>query len=151
MPEEAPEGEQKGQRPGVKQPTAMKRKANIRKSRKVRADKRKPGSLHRRVRHLLGGSIKVPVRKSGFGKYLDLDGLIPADANCIMVLLNSGGGLNAGWPKPIGFIKLTHQLYVEDLKELLEAQAKENPDFANTRWVTICPIRSSEYVDVWSA
>lgn len=29
----------------------MKRKATIRKSRKVRAGKRKPGSLHRLVRH----------------------------------------------------------------------------------------------------
>lgn len=103
------------------------------------------------VTALLGGSIKVPVRKSCFGKYLDLDGLIPDAADCIMVLLNSGGGLNAGWPKPVGFIKLTHQLYVEDLKELLESQAKENPDSFDTRWVTICPIRSSEYVDVWSA
>lgn len=104
------------------------------------------------VTALLGGSIKVPVRKSGFGKYLDLDGLIPPDANCIMVLLNSGGGLNAGWPKPIGFIKLTHQLYVADLENLLREQAAQHDGFTSgTRWITVCPIRSSEYVDVWSA
>ena len=42
--------ERRGQRPGGEQPETMKRKATIRKSRKVRAGKRKPDSLHCRVR-----------------------------------------------------------------------------------------------------
>lgn len=103
---------------------------------------------------LLGGFIKVPVQKSQFGKYLDLTGLIPDEADCIMVMLNSGGGLNAGWPKPIGFVRLTHQLYLADIEKLLTQQAenalKANGWVSETRWVTVAPMRSADYVDVWS-
>jgi len=71
-----------------------------------------------------------------------------------MVLLNSGGGINAGWPKPVGFLKLPHQLYLADLEKLLTDQAKSS-DLAQlytvgTRWVTVIPLRSKDYVDVWS-
>lgn len=101
---------------------------------------------------LLGGTIKVPVRESRFGPQLDLDGLIPDGADCVMVLLNSGGGLHAGFPKPIGFLKLPHQLYVSDLEALLKEQAAQNPEFyAHPYWVTVVPVRSAEYVDVWAA
>lgn len=103
---------------------------------------------------LLGGFIQVPVRESAFGKYLDLTGRIPKDATCIMVMLNSGGGLNAGWPKPIGFLRLTHQLYLKDVEKLLREQAKNTEDavftVGGTLWVTVAPIRPEEYVDVWS-
>jgi hypothetical protein len=103
---------------------------------------------------LLGGFVQVPIRESTFGKYLGLDSCIPRDCDAIMVLLNSGGGLNAGWPKPIGFLRLPHQLYLADLEKLLKDQAKD-ADIAKlyvngTRWITVIPLRSKDYVDVWS-
>lgn len=102
---------------------------------------------------LCGGFIQVPVRRDKtFGRYLDLTGKIPVDADCIMVMVNSGSGLNAGYPKPVGFLRLTHQLYLRDIEELLKAQSEndKNTWLAGTKWVTIAPICSSEYVDVWS-
>lgn len=103
---------------------------------------------------LLGGAIQVPVREGAFGKYLDLSGKLPSDADCIMILVNSGGGLNAGFPKPVGFVRLTHQLYLKDLEKLLAEQAKNAAEHdyccPNTLWVTAIPIRSSEYVDIWA-
>lgn len=98
-------------------------------------------------RPFLRGVINVPVGKSGFGEYIDLSDQIPADADCIIVLVNSGGGLNAGHPKPVGFVMLPHQLYLEDLEELIETQTREN---RSPIWITAIPIRSSEYIDIWT-
>lgn len=109
---------------------------------------RRAGSMR-----LLGGFIGAPVRRDNtFGPWIDLGGRIPEEADCIMVLVNSGGGLNAGYPKPVGFLKLTHQLYLRDIEELLKAQAENDAQsFSNgTRWITVVPIRSKEYVDVWT-
>ena len=102
---------------------------------------------------LFGGFVRVPVRRDKtFGRWLDLTDKIPADANCIMVMVNSGVGLNAGYPKPVGFLRLSHQLYLRDIEELLKAQSENDAQsFSNgTLWVTVAPIRSGEYVDVWS-
>lgn len=105
---------------------------------------------------LLNGNIKVPVAKSHFGDYLKLDGLIPSECDCVMILVNTGGGLNAGFPQPVGFLKLTHQIYVKDIQELVErwhasrdnAQMLGAPDL----WrVTAVPVNSKHYVDLWEA
>jgi hypothetical protein len=95
------------------------------------------------------GDVTVPVSESNFGDYLNLRGLIPDEADAVMVMLNAGGGLNAGFPQPVGFLRLPHQLYVRDLETLLKEQAGQHGH--GTLWVTVAPVRSGEYLDVWRA
>jgi hypothetical protein len=105
---------------------------------------------------LLNGHLLVPVASSHFGDYLNLEGLIPVECDCVMVMVNTGGGLNAGYPQPVGFLKLSHQLYVRDINEMIErwhlqqdnAQSLGRPDL----WrITVAPVRSAEFVNLWEA
>jgi len=103
---------------------------------------------------LLNGQIKVPVAKSSFGDYLNFNGLIPPDCDCVMVLINTGGGLNAGLPQPVGFLKLSHQIYVKDIEALIERFDRQRDNVQNAadiRWITVCPVRSKDHLDIWEA
>lgn len=107
---------------------------------------------------LKNGQLKVPVAKSSFGDFLNLDGLIPDECDTLMVLINTGGGINAGFPQPVGFMKLTHQVYVKDIEALIERYDRErdNAQYAFSmrpplRWITVCPVRSKEHLDIWEA
>ena len=97
---------------------------------------------------LANGYVRVPVRPTPFGDNLDLRNHLPADCDTIMVMVNSGGGLNAGFPQPVGFLKLTHQLYLRDIEKLIELQTEQSNALL---WVTIAPVRSAEFFSVWSA
>lgn len=107
---------------------------------------------------LKNGQIKAPVVESSFGPRLNLTGLIPADCDCVMVLINTGSGINAGMPQPVGFLKLTGQIYVKDLEEMIERHER-NQDTAqhafnmaaDLRWITICPVRAKDHFDIWEA
>ena len=74
-----------------------------------------------------------------------------------MVLINTGGGINAGMPQPVGFLKLTGQIYVKDLEELIEhyerAQDTAQSAFSQRllQWITICPVRAKDHFDIWEA
>lgn len=105
---------------------------------------------------LLNGHLLAPVASSHFGDYLDLTGLIPIECDSVMVMVNTGGGLNAGYPQPVGYLKLPHQLYVRDIIEMIElwrmqrdnAQSLGSPDL----WrITVAPVRSVEFVNLWEA
>lgn len=99
---------------------------------------------------LLNGQIKVPVAASRFGDFLNLEGLIPPECDCVMVMVNTGSGLNAGFPQPVGFLKLSHQIYVKDLRELIEKWHRQRDDvFQSLHWVTIAPICSKHHLDIW--
>ena len=62
----------------------MKRKATIRKSRKVRADKRKPGSLHRLVRPFQrGNTSQWPERQRIRSALEDIHGAADEASRCL--------------------------------------------------------------------
>lgn len=108
---------------------------------------------------LKNGQLKAPVVKTHFGDMLQLDGLIPADCDCLMVLINTGGGINAGnLPRPVGFMRLTHQVYVKDVEGLIERHDRmhDNAQHAFSmppplRWITVCPVRSRDHLHIWEA
>ena len=108
---------------------------------------------------LKSGQIKAPVVNTPFGDVLKLDGLINQECDCLMVLINTGDGINAGHlPQPVGFMKLTHQVYVADIEALIEKYecAHDNTQHAFSmppplRWITVCPVRSKDHLDIWEA
>lgn len=107
---------------------------------------------------LENGKIKAPVVDSRFGPVLNLTGLIPDDCDCVMVLINSGSGINAGVPQPVGFMKLPGQIYVKDLEAMMELNdrnraipGREVSRCHDVRWITLCPVRAKEYLDIWEA
>ncbi len=107
---------------------------------------------------LQNGQIKVPVVETTFGPQLNLEGLIPPDCDCVMVLINTGGGINAGMPQPVGFLKLSHQIYVKNLEEMIERHDRNQDTVqrafstpAALRWITVCPVRSKDHLNIWEA
>lgn len=104
------------------------------------------------------GTLNVPVVKTNFGDQLDLKGLIPPDCDTVMVAFNTGSGIQSGNPIPIGFLRLTHQIYVQDLQQLL-AQYSALADSVShsfnlprpVRSIMILPFRAKEMVQAWTA
>lgn len=105
---------------------------------------------------LFNGTLPILPVPSTFGDYFNLQGHIPADCDCILVMVNTGSGLNVGWPQPVGFVKLAHQLYLRDLIQLIEDWHKQRASVdqlsAPNLWrVMVAPLRSAEYLTVWEA
>lgn len=96
--------------------------------------------------------LRVPAVKTPFGEMLKLAGLIPLDCDCVMVLVNFGGGLTAGL-SPVGFLRLPHQVYVEDLARMIERHERQQdmPYGSSSRIleIVICPVRTDDYVIAW--
>lgn len=108
------------------------------------------------VRKALALVMKLKT-ESSFGPRLNFTGLIPADCDCVMVLINTGGGINAGTPQPVGFLRLTGQIYVRDVEDLIEHYERQQDTAQRAfsqvplRWITICPVRAKDYLNIWEA
>jgi hypothetical protein len=76
----------------------------------------------------------------GFSEFTGQQALIPMpkyeECNIVIICSNNGSGLRP-WR-----LFLPHQFYESCLQELLD----ERPD---TRWITVVPARSADYVDIW--
>lgn len=73
------------------------------------------------------------IRKSQFGDRYVID--VPGSCDAVVLCTNSGKGM-----RPFGLC-MPHQIYVDKVEKAIE----ERPD---TRWVTVIPVRSFEYIDI---
>lgn len=100
---------------------------------------------------LKNGLLEAPVMKTAFGDALNLRGLIPEDCDCVLILVNTGAGLSTGWPEPVGFLKLSHQVYVREIESLIDRhRASQDFHHSTALWrISVCPVRSKDYLTIW--